>query len=104
MIGRIAEIEAAADKLVSMVGSLVEDREKAWAEVARLKKALDEREMEFLQMDEEFQRAAKRFEEERATMRDERADVERRLDEVSSRIRTLLPLLPEIDDIPAERD
>ncbi len=104
MMGKIAEIEAAANKLESMVRSLVEDRTRAWAEVDRLRKALDEREMEFLQMDEEFQRAAHRFEEECATMRDERADVERRLDEVSSRIRTLLPLLPEIDDIPAERD
>ncbi len=104
MMGRLAEIETAADRLESLVKSLVEDRARAWAEAERLKKALDEREMEFLQMDEEFQRAAKRFEEECATMRDERADAERRLDEVSSRIRTLLPLLPEIDDIPAERD
>jgi chromosome segregation ATPase len=103
MMGKIAEIEAAADKLESMVKSLVEDRERAWAEVASLKKALDEREMEFLQMDEEFRRAAKDFEEERAAMREERADAERRLDEVSLRVRALLPLLPEIEDIPAGR-
>ncbi len=77
MMGRLAEIETAADRLESLVKSLVEDRARAWAEAERLKKALDEREMEFLQMDEEFQRAAKRFEEECATMRDERADAER---------------------------
>jgi predicted nucleic acid-binding Zn-ribbon protein len=104
MIGKIAEIDAAAGKLELMVKSLVEDRERAWAEVARLKKALDEREMEFLQMDEEFQNAVKGFDEERAAMREERAEAERRLDEVSSRVRTLLPLLPEIEDLPAERE
>lgn len=104
MLGRIAEIEAAADRLESTIRLLVEDRANARAEVERLRKALDERETEFLQLDEEFQRETKRFEEERAMMRDERAEAERRLDEVSSRIRALLPLLPEITDVPAERD
>lgn len=96
MTGRVAEIEESAARLERSISALVADRERAWAEVARLKKALDERELEFLQMDEEYQRAVKKFDEERAAMDAEKADVERRLDEVASKVKALLPLLPDI--------
>lgn len=96
MIGSVAEIKEASDRLESMVRALVEDRERAWAEVARLKKALDDREMEFLQMDEEYRNAVKKFEEERTAMTSDREDMERTIDEVAARIRSLLPILPEL--------
>lgn len=96
MTGRVAEIEESAARLERSISALVADRERAWAEVARLKKALDERELEFLQMDEEYQRAVKKFDDERAAMDAEKADVERRLDEVASKVKALLPLLPDI--------
>lgn len=96
MIGSVAEIKEASDRLESMIRALVDDRERAWAEVARLKKALDDREMEFLQMDEEYRNAVKKFEEERVAMAADREDMERTIDEVASRIRGLLPILPEV--------
>lgn len=99
MTGRVAEIEESAARLERSISALVADRERAWAEVARLKKALDERELEFLQMDEEYQRAVKKFDEERAAMDAEKADVERRLDEVASKVKALLPLLPDISSV-----
>lgn len=96
MNGRVAEIQESADKLESMVRALVDDRERAWAEVAKLKKQLDDRELEFLQMDEEYRNAVKKFDEERASWEGERGDMEKQLDTVAERIRDLIPMLPEI--------
>lgn len=100
MTGRVAEIVESAERLERSLTALIADRERAWAEVARLKKALDERELEFLQMDEEYQRAVKKFGEERSAMDAEKAEIERRLDEVAAKVKALLPLLPEIAETP----
>lgn len=97
MINKITDIETAMDRLEAMVRELQADRTRAWEEVSRLKKALDDREMELLQMDEEMQQNAKRFEEERDAMRGEQTETEQKLEQVALRIRNLLPLLPDHD-------
>lgn len=95
MNGRVEEIQEAAGRLERMLRALVEDRDRAWAEVARLKKSLDDREMEFLQMDEEYRNAVKKFDEEKSAMASDRQETERQLEEISTRIKALLPLLPD---------
>lgn len=97
MIEKLTEIENVVDKLETLVRTLREDRDRAWEEVGRLKKALDERETELLQLDEEIRQEAKRFDEQMQSMHQEREDVSNRLDEVAGRIRDLLPLLPKTD-------
>lgn len=97
MIGRINEIESSAERLESLVRSLVDDRARAWAEVDRLKKSLDDRELELLQLDEHLQNETKRFEEERDSLTTSLAEAETCLEQVALRMRTILPLLPEIE-------
>jgi predicted nucleic acid-binding Zn-ribbon protein len=95
MFGKIAEIDGIVDRLESLIKTLSEERDNAVDELARVKKTLDDRETELLQMDDEIQRETKRFEEERRTMMQEQADAEQRLEKLAYRIRELLPLLPE---------
>lgn len=102
MIGKINEIESAAERLETSVRFLVEDRARAWAEVDRLKKTLDERELELLQLDEQLSRETKRFEEERDALVMAREDAEKCLEQVAARVQSLLPLLPEIETIETE--
>lgn len=93
MMERIEEIQSSADKLEMMVRALVDDRASARSEVARLKQELDDRELAYLQLDEEHQKMQKEFEEERARMTREKEEAERQLSEVADRIRSLLPIL-----------
>ena len=94
MITRIAEIEQIAEKLETMIKSLIKDRDEAWSEVARLKQMLDDRELELLQTDEELQKVQG----ERDSVMRDKEDTERRLDDVAYRIKELLPLLTEDDE------
>ena len=94
MITRIAEIEQVAEKLETMIKSLIKDRDEAWSEIARLKQMLDDRELELLQTDEELQKVT----DERDSVMRDKEDTERRLDDVAYRIKELLPLLTEGDE------
>lgn len=100
MIAKITEIESAIDKMESMIKKLVEERDNARSEAERLKKQLDGKELEMLQLDEEIQKEAKRFEEEKETIKQTHADSEKKLDEIAARIRQILPLLPSQDGAP----
>jgi predicted nucleic acid-binding Zn-ribbon protein len=97
MIEKITEIDGIVDKLELLIKTLREEKSKAADESERLKKDLDDREMELLQMDEEMQKQAKRFEEEREIMAREQAELRQRLDSMVVRIRQLLP--PQPDEI-----
>lgn len=100
MITRMAEIEQVAEKLEAMIKSLIKDRDDAWAEVARLKQMLDDRELELLQTDEELQKVQG----ERDSVMRDKEDTERRLDDVAFRIKELLPLLTEDEEMEAAPD
>lgn len=91
MIARIAEIEASVSKLESIIKSLAKDREEAWAEIERLKRQLDEQELELLQTDEELQKVTK----ERDSVILDKEETQRRLEDVAARIMELMPLLPD---------
>lgn len=95
MIAKLTEFENIIEKLEALIKNLKDDRDRAWDEVERVKKIVDQRELELLQLDEEIQREAKRFEERMQALVDEREDAEKKLDELGARIRDLLPLLPE---------
>ncbi|MDR3254230.1 MAG: hypothetical protein LBT31_01510 [Synergistaceae bacterium] len=102
MIAKITEIDGIVDKLESLIKTLREERDSAVSEAARLKKVMDDREMEILQVDDQLQKESKRIEEERKAMVQEHADYEQRLGELATRIRELLPLLTEADAFASE--
>ncbi|MDR3322118.1 MAG: hypothetical protein LBS93_06675 [Synergistaceae bacterium] len=93
MIGKITELDGVVGKLESLIKTFRDERDKAVGEADRLKKVLDDRELELLQMDEQLQKESKRIEEERQAMMREHADYEQKLGELATRIRELLPLL-----------
>ena len=77
------------------IEALREERDLAVRELASVKTALDEREIELLQMDEEMQREIARFEDERKMLQQERGEAEERLEKLASRVRELVSFLPE---------
>ncbi|MDR1965095.1 MAG: hypothetical protein LBQ36_00170 [Synergistaceae bacterium] len=93
MIDSIIDIENGIDKIESLVKSLRDDRDKARSELASLKSALDDRELEILQMDEEHRNEINRLNEQFSEEKNAKEDLERRLGEVAARIRGLLPLM-----------
>jgi chromosome segregation ATPase len=95
MIAKITEIDGIIDKLESLIKTLREERDEAVQELAAVKKNLDDRELELLQLDEEMQRDKKRFDEERQVVLQERAEAAQKLDKIALRIRELVPLLPQ---------
>ena len=95
MIEKIAEVNGIIEKLEERVRALADERNAALSEVAGLKKSLDDREMELLQLDEELRSETKRFEAELARLNQEREETEKHFDELALRVRALLPLLPE---------
>ncbi|MDR1515711.1 MAG: hypothetical protein LBS45_08450 [Synergistaceae bacterium] len=102
MIAKITEIEGIIDKLESVIIKLRDERDRAVDELSAAKKALDDRELELLQMDEEMQREAARFEDERNMIKQERDDAGGRLEKLASRIRELVSFLPEGGAVPAQ--
>jgi chromosome segregation ATPase len=88
MADSIIDIESGLERIETLVKALREDRDKARAETEVLKKNLDDRELELLQLDEELQNTVK-----------SKAELENRLTEVASRVKNLLPL---ISDYPGE--
>jgi chromosome segregation ATPase len=95
MIAKITEIDGIIDKLETVIMKLREERDRAVDELAAVKKALDERELELLQMDEETQRAIAGFEDELRVIKQERSEAEQRLESVAVRVRELVSFLPD---------
>ena len=100
MIAKITEIDGIIERLGSAMTALREERDLAVRELASVKTALDEREIELLQMDEEMQREIARFEDERKMLQQERGEAEERLEKLASRVRELVSLLPESGSVP----
>jgi uncharacterized FlgJ-related protein len=95
MISKITEIDGIIDRLETLIKTLREERDSALNELVRVKKDLESRELEIMQMDEEIQKEAKRFEEERQFIMQERIEAGQRLDKMALRIKELAPPLSE---------
>jgi len=95
MSDSIMDIESGIDKIEAMIKSLRDERDKAVSDAAAAKRALDDREMELLQSDEELQQTKRRCEEKLAEEKKAREDIEARLAEVASKVKNLLPLVTE---------
>ncbi len=98
MIKKIEEIESALAKVEDTVKTLRSERDSARRAAETLRKQLDERELELLQLDEEIQNQTKRYEEEIATLRGDRQTLETKLEAFAGRIRDLIPMLPESEE------
>lgn len=94
MIRKLEEIEKSLAKLGDAVKTMRLERDSARNAASSLRKQLDERELELLQLDEEIQNATKKYEEELATLREDRKTMEKKLDSFGGRIRELISLLP----------
>ena len=98
MSDSILDIESGMDKIEALVKTLHEERDAAKAEAESMKRALDEREMEFLQIDEELQEARRTSEEQLTAERKEREDLENRLAEVAQKFKNIMPLVMKYSD------
>jgi chromosome segregation ATPase len=101
MSDSIMDIESGLDKIEALIRALRDERDKARDEAADLKRALDDREMELLQSDEELQQTKRKCEEQLAEARDAREEMERRLSEVAAKMKNMMPLVAEYS-APAE--
>ncbi|MDR1650933.1 MAG: hypothetical protein LBR87_04035 [Synergistaceae bacterium] len=95
MIDSIVDIESGIDRIEAIVKSLREERDRARSEAEALRKSLDERELELLQIDEELQQTKRGFDEKIAEEGRARGELESRLTELAARIKNLLPLVDE---------
>ena len=95
MIKKLEEIDIALAKLEELTRTLRSERDCARDAADNLKKQLDDRELELLQLDDEIQSMTKRHEEELSAMRDEQRKSEERLDSLAGRIREMIPMLSE---------
>ena len=95
MSDSILDIESGIDKIEALVKTLREERDTAKAEAESARRELDDREMEFLQMDEELQELKRNSEDRLAEERRVREDLENRLTEVALKVQNLLPIVME---------
>jgi predicted RNase H-like nuclease (RuvC/YqgF family) len=91
----ITDIESGITKIETLIKSLRDDRDKARAEAAELKRLLEERELELLQMDEDRQEERRGFEERISETRKTSESLETRLAELAERIKNLMSLVTE---------
>jgi len=91
----ILDIESGIDKIEALVKALREERDVAKAEAEAARRALDDREMEFLQVDEDLQELKRKGDEQLAEERKVREDLENRLAEVAVKVKNLLPIVME---------
>ena len=98
MSDSMLDIESGLDKIEALVKTLREERDAAKAEAEANKRALDERETEYLQIDEELQEVRRASEERLETARREREDLENRLVEVALKLKNLMPLVMKYSD------
>lgn len=99
MIKKIEEIGSALANLEGMVKTLKTERDSAKDAGESLKKQLDERELELLQLDEEIQNMTKRHEEEIKALKEEQQKLEEKLDSFAKRIREMIPMLSGSEDV-----
>lgn len=95
MMNKLTELEKVVERLETFVDALCEERDEAVCEAKNLRKALDERELELLQIDEESRKEKERLREELETAKAELEESDRRMERLAERIRNLLPLLPD---------
>ena len=98
MSDSILDIESGLDKIEALVKALREERDTAIAEAEAMKRALDDRETEYLQIDEELQEIKRTSEEQLEAARREREDLENRLAEVALKFKNILPLVMKYSD------
>ena len=98
MSDSILDIESGLDKIEALVKTLREERDTAKEDVLSMKRALDERETEYLQIDEELQKVRRESEEQIAELRGEREDLEKRLAEVALKFKNIMPLVMQYSD------
>ena len=98
VLDKMAEIEGYADKIEDLIKTLLQERDEARTEVIRLKKLLDDRELELLQLDEEFSREKARYDQENTSMRERLEEAGGRLNNLATRLREIMPLLPDDPD------
>ncbi|MDR3281049.1 MAG: hypothetical protein LBT23_11095 [Synergistaceae bacterium] len=97
MLESILDIESGIEKIEVLVRTLREDRDKARAEAAELRKALDEREIELLQLDEERERERRGYEDKMAETSRAMEDLESRIHYVADKVRNIMPLVNEYE-------
>jgi chromosome segregation ATPase len=95
MSDSIADIENGLLKIEALIRGLSEDRDKARAEIAELKRALDDRELELLTLDEAQQNMKNDYESQIAESARAREELELKLEELASKIMALMPLVEE---------
>ena len=98
MSDSILDIESAMDKIEALVKTLREERDTAKAEAESARRALDEREIELLQIDEELQELKRKSEEQLSAERRERESLEDRLAEVALKFKNIMPLVMKYSD------
>ena len=98
MSDSILDIENGLDKIEALVKTLREERDTAKSEAESMKRALDDREMELLQIDEELREVKRKSEEQLDSERKEREDLENRLKEVALKLKNLMPLVMQYSD------
>jgi chromosome segregation ATPase len=107
MSSSIIDIENGITKIEALIKLLREDRDKAREEEEAAKRAIEEREIELLQMDEDRQEERRGYEEKLSEARQANEELEARLTELAARIKNnIVPLVAEYDhaDSPAETD
>ncbi|MDR0651921.1 MAG: hypothetical protein LBG12_01310 [Synergistaceae bacterium] len=95
MSDSIADIENGLVKIEALIRGLFNDRDRARAEAADLKRALDDREMELLTLDEAQQNMKDDYERQIAESSRAREELELKLEELASKIMDLIPLAEE---------
>ena len=95
MSDSIADIEKGLMKIETLIRGLSEDRDRARAETAEMKRILDDREMDLLTLDEAQQNMKNDYEKQIAESSHAREELESRLAELASKIMALMPLVEE---------
>ena len=98
MSDSILDIENGLDKIEALVKTLREERDTAKTDAEAARRALDDREMECLQIDEELQELKRSSEEQLGAERRERENLEDRLAEVALKFKNIMPLVMQYSD------
>jgi sugar phosphate isomerase/epimerase len=95
MSDSIADIENGLLKIEALIKGLFEDRDRDRAEIKDLKRALDDRELELLALDEAQQNMKNDYERQIAESSRAREELELKLEELASKVMALMPLAEE---------
>ena len=95
MSDSIANIENGLLKIETLIRGLSEDRDKARAETAEMKRALEDRELELMALDETQQNMKDDYERQIAESSRAREELELKLEELASKIMALMPIAEE---------